>query len=162
MAAKLTNRTTVRVEWGDCDPGGIVYFPRYLEYCDACTNQLFEKAGLPKPQMMKTYRIAGIPLVEARARFIVPSQFGDSVKVASQVVEWGRTSFSVRHQIWKAKVLAAEIFEKRVWVSRADGGSGAIRYKGVMIPDEVKVRFEKAGSKRSTGKRRRESAGRRR
>ena len=27
----LINQRTVRIEWGDCDPGGIVYFPRYFE-----------------------------------------------------------------------------------------------------------------------------------
>ncbi|MFZ0968860.1 MAG: acyl-CoA thioesterase, partial [Candidatus Acidiferrales bacterium] len=66
----LINRKEIRIEWGDCDPGGIVFFPRYFEYCDACTNALFERAGLPKPEILKSYGIGGIPLVEARARFI--------------------------------------------------------------------------------------------
>lgn len=30
----LTNRRTVRIEWGDCDPAGIVYFPRYFAIFD--------------------------------------------------------------------------------------------------------------------------------
>ena len=30
----LTVTRTVRIEWGDCDPAGIVYFPRYFEYFD--------------------------------------------------------------------------------------------------------------------------------
>ena len=41
----LINRKEIRIEWGDCDPGGIVFFPRYFEYCDACTNALFETRG---------------------------------------------------------------------------------------------------------------------
>jgi acyl-CoA thioesterase FadM len=28
----LTVTRTVRIECGDCDPAGIVYFPRYFEY----------------------------------------------------------------------------------------------------------------------------------
>jgi len=42
----LSNRKEIHIEWGDCDPAGIVYFPRFFEYFDACTNALFEKAGL--------------------------------------------------------------------------------------------------------------------
>jgi 4-hydroxybenzoyl-CoA thioesterase len=135
----LINRKEIRVEWGDCDPGGIVYFPRYFEYCDSCTTSLFERAGLPEPELFKTYGIGGIPLVDVRARFIVPSQFGDTVTVESCVSEWGRSSFLVRHQVFKENVLAAEVFEKRVWVARLDGD--VIRFKGRPIPQEVKDRF---------------------
>jgi 4-hydroxybenzoyl-CoA thioesterase len=135
----LINRKQIRIEWGDCDPGGIVFFPRYFEYCDACTNALFERAGLPKPELLKLHCIGGIPLVEARARFIVPSQFGDTVTVESCVSEWGRSSFSVPHKIFKEDVLALEIFEKRVWVTRIEGDT--IRYKGIPVPEEVKARF---------------------
>ncbi|MFZ0036210.1 MAG: thioesterase family protein [Candidatus Acidiferrales bacterium] len=142
----LINRKEIRIEWGDCDPGGIVFFPRYFEYCDACTNALFERAGLPKPEILKSYGIGGIPLVEARARFIVPSQFGDTVTVESCVSEWGRSSFSVHHKIFKEDVLALEIFEKRVWVERIEGDT--IRYKGIPVPEEVKARFSRPSGAR--------------
>ncbi|HEV1996012.1 MAG TPA: acyl-CoA thioesterase [Candidatus Acidoferrum sp.] len=137
----LINRKKIYIEFGDCDPGGIVYFPRYFEYFDACTNALFERAGLPKPQMLKTFGIAGIPLVEAQARFLAPSQFGDTVMVESRVAEWGRSSFSVHHKLFKGKVLAVEVFEKRVWVKRA--ADGPMPFKGQTIPEEVKERFSR-------------------
>ena len=135
----LINRREVRVEWGDCDPGGIVYYPRYFEYCDACTNALFERAGLPKPLLLRQYGIAGIPLVESRARYLLPSQFGDTLTVESSIAEWGRSSFSVRHRLLKADALAAEVFEKRVWVMRA--GDTIVRFQSAAIPLEVKERF---------------------
>ena len=28
----LVNTRVVRIEWGDCDPAGIVYYPRYFAY----------------------------------------------------------------------------------------------------------------------------------
>ena len=28
----LTNIRTVRIEWGDCDPAGIIFYPRYFEF----------------------------------------------------------------------------------------------------------------------------------
>lgn len=135
----LTNRKKISIEWGDCDPAGIVYFPRYFEYCDACTNALFARAGFPKAQMLKRFGIAGIPIVDSRAKFLAPSQFGDTVEVESHIVNWGRSSFAVHHRIFRGKALAAEIDEVRVWVKRAKGGSG--RLKGAAIPEEVKRRF---------------------
>jgi 4-hydroxybenzoyl-CoA thioesterase len=145
----LINRREIRVEWGDCDPGGIVYYPRYFEYCDACTNALFERAGLPKPLLLQQYGIAGIPLVESRARFLLPSQFGDTLTVESAIAEWGRGSFSVRHRWLKDDALAAEILEKRVWVVRA--AEAPIRFKSSVIPQEVKERF--AATTAATGAR---------
>ncbi len=135
----LINRKTIHIEWGDCDPAGIVYFPRYFEYFDACTSALFEKAGFSKPQFLKTYGIAGIPLVEARAQFFAPSRFGDTVVVESCVTEWGRSSFSVHHKLMRRDVLAVEVFEKRVWTVRSAGDPA--RLKSQTIPQEVKEKF---------------------
>jgi 4-hydroxybenzoyl-CoA thioesterase len=137
----LVNRKTIRIEWGDCDPGGIVYFPRYFEYLDACTNELFERAGLPKRQMLETYGIAGIPLVESRARFLVPSRFGDIVVAESSVGEWGRSSFTIHHKIFKDDALAAEVFEKRVWVAHSTDKTKL--FEGRTVPETVKKRFAK-------------------
>jgi 4-hydroxybenzoyl-CoA thioesterase len=142
----LTNRKKISIEWGDCDPAGIAYFPRYFEYCDACTSALFARAGLPKPQMLKNYGIAGIPIVDAHGRFLAPSQFGETVEVESRIVEWGRSSFSVHHRIFRGKALAAEISEIRVWVKRAKDGSG--RLQGQAIPEEVKRRFARSSRRR--------------
>lgn len=135
----LSNKKTIHIEWGDCDPLGIVYYPRYFEFFDACTNALFELAGLPKPQMLKKYAIAGIPLVETRARFLVPSGFGETVVVATHIAEWGASSFSVEHKVFKEDVLAVEGFEKRVWTVHSTDNSRRIQSQP--IPREVIERF---------------------
>jgi 4-hydroxybenzoyl-CoA thioesterase len=142
----LVTRKRLRIEWGDCDPGGIVYFPRYFEYLDACTNELFESAGLPKRHMLETYGIAGIPLVESSARFLIPSQYGDTVVVESSVSRWGRSSFTVQHRIWKDDALAVEVCEKRVWVARSANKSKL--FEGRAIPESVKERFSEARARR--------------
>ena len=133
----LVHRKKIHIEWGDCDPGGIVYFPRYFEYFDACTNAMFESVGLPKAHMVATYGIAGIPLVEAKASFRLPSQFGEDVVVESRVAEWGRSSFRIEHRLFKGEEVAIEATEKRVWVGR----DGAKRFKAQAIPQDVKERF---------------------
>jgi 4-hydroxybenzoyl-CoA thioesterase len=136
----LVNKRSIHIEWGDCDPLGIVYFPRYFEFFDACTNALFERAGLPKQEMLKKYAIAGIPLVESRARFLLPSSFGDTVVVESNITEWGKASFSVHHRLFKEEELAVEGFETRVWVVHAPDEKNKI--KSQAIPREVIEKFE--------------------
>src|ERR1700751_4677253 len=136
----LTNRKTIHVEWGDCDPVGIVYYPRYFAYFDNCTAALFEAAGLPKHQMLKTYGIVGIPMVDTRARFLAPSRFGDDVVVESFIAEWRRSSFDVQHKLFKADVLAVECSEPRVWAVRSKTDPEEI--VGQAVPAEVIARFD--------------------
>ena len=136
----LTNRKEIHVEWGDCDPAGIVYFPRFFEYFDACTNALFEKAGFQKAAMLKHYGLVGIPLIEASGQFYAPASFGETVSVETQIVEWGNSSFRVEHRLYKGDVLAAEGRERRVWTVRDPQRAGGMR--GEAIPQEVKDRFD--------------------
>ncbi len=133
----LSGRRTITVQWGDCDPAGIVYFPRYFEWFDASTAALFESAGLPKHTMIARFAIVGIPLVDARCRFIKPSTFGDRVEIASKIASWGRASFEVEHTLLRGSDVAVEGYEKRVWVERAP--DGALRSRP--LPAEVLALF---------------------
>ena len=134
--AMLTNRKEIQIEWGDCDPFGIVFFPRYFEYFDACTNALFQRAlGITKAEMLRHYEIAGIPLVQASCTFFVPSSFGDVVNVESCVTHWGISSFSVQHKLFRGETLAVEGLEKRVWTVRVAGPGSPPR--GQAIPREI-------------------------
>ena len=132
----LINRHQVTIEWGHCDPAGIVYFPNYFSYFDAAANALFLRAlGLNKYQMLKTYDLVGIPAVDVGARFIVPSVFGDVVTIESTVVEIGRSSFRMQHRLLRGDTLAVEGHEARVWAGRDPADPAKL--KGKPIPDEV-------------------------
>ena len=136
----LINRKDIQIEWGDCDPFGIVFFPRYFEYFDACTNALFHRAlGFPKAEMMRQFQIAGIPLVQASANFFAPSSFGDVVNVESCVTQWGKSSFTVQHRLLRGQALAVEGFEKRVWTVRPGGDPS--KTVSQAIPPEVIEKF---------------------
>jgi 4-hydroxybenzoyl-CoA thioesterase len=137
--ATIVSRKTIHIEWGDCDPAQIVHFPRYFAYFDACTTSLFEKAGLLKRKMLRTYGIIGIPLVDVRASFKAPSRFSDIVIVESEITEWGRSSFHVRHRLFNKDVLAIECFETRVWAAQA--ATDPERIESKPVPREVIERF---------------------
>jgi 4-hydroxybenzoyl-CoA thioesterase len=136
----LSNRKEIQAEWGDCDPAGIVYFPRFFEFFDACTNALFERAGFPKAEMLKHYGLLGIPLIEAGAQFYVPAAFGETVVVETRIVEWGNSSFRVEHKMYKGDVLAVEGRERRVWTVRDPLRQSGMRSQA--IPQEVKDKFQ--------------------
>lgn len=135
----FTNRREVRVEWGDCDPAGIVYYPRFFEFFDASTAALFEKAGFPKHELLEKYGIAGIPMVDTQAKFLAPATFGDTVEIDSRIADWGNSSFTVEHKLYKSGALIAEGFEKRVWTVKAPGEKNGLKSRP--IPAEVKDRF---------------------
>lgn len=139
----LVHRKQIHIEWGDCDPAGIVYFPRYFEYFDACTHALFEYAGLPKQSLIRTYGILGIPVVESKSRFIAPSSFGDVVLVESTITEWGNSSFHVQHRLLRGELLAVEGNEIRVWTVRSPGNPS--RIESCPVPREVIARFQTSG-----------------
>ncbi len=131
----LVNRRNLRIEWGQCDPAGIVFYPQYLIIFDTSTAWLFERTGLTPLALRKKYRIVGMPVVEVGARFVMRCRFDDDIVVESEVSEWGRSSFTVRHRILKAGELAVDGFEKRVWVAPHPERAGDI--KAQAVPAEI-------------------------
>ncbi|MDO8876548.1 MAG: acyl-CoA thioesterase [Pseudolabrys sp.] len=133
----LTNTRAVRIEWGDCDPAGIIFFPNYFRIFDHSTAMLFEAAlGMTKFEMFKRLEFTGWPLVRTQAKFIKPTRFGDDVTVESKI-SFGRSSFEVDHKLSRNGDLCAECAEKRVWTVRdADG-----RLKSHPLPEAVLEKF---------------------
>jgi 4-hydroxybenzoyl-CoA thioesterase len=136
----LSNARTTRIEWGDCDPAGIIFYPRYFEIFDVSTTMLIERAlGMKKIDYLKAYAIAGHPVVETRAKFRLPTRFGDEVSIESAVVACGRSSFKIEHRLTYAGGVAVEGSETRVWVGR-DPGDPA-RMKSQPLPAELVARL---------------------
>lgn len=133
-------RRTLTIAWGDCDPAGIVFNPRFFEMFDANTWQMFEAAlGVKAENINRTYGIIGIALVDARANFMKPAKFGDTVELVSRVSEFRRSSFTVEHRLSVAGELAAEGQETRVWAAKRADDPEQIR--ATAIPDEVIKKF---------------------
>jgi 4-hydroxybenzoyl-CoA thioesterase len=138
----LISTRTISIQWGDCDPAGIVFYPRYFEWFDACTAALFAAAGVSNTAMHKTWGILGIPMVDTRAKFFIPSKFEDELTVESTVLEFRRSSFDVHHRMMKNGELAVEGFETRVWTIRDRDDPERLRSEPV--PAEIKALFMNA------------------
>ena len=133
------NRRDVQIQWGDCDPANIVYYPRYFEMFDDSTSILFEVAGFSKQDIIKKYGLIGIPMVDTRAKFYIASTHGDWITIESRVESIKRSSFEVAHKVYKEKALAIEAFETRVLVGRDP--DDAARLKSAPIPQEMIAKF---------------------
>src|SRR5215475_2593093 len=113
----ITRKT--RIEWGDCDPAGIIFFARYFDMFDVSTTMLIERAlGMKKIEYLKAYNFMGHPLAETRAKFRLPTRFGDEVSITTTIVAVGKSSFKLEHKLINAGALAVEGTETRVWVVR--------------------------------------------
>ena len=137
----LTNTRRLVIEWGDCDPAGIVFYPRYFAMFDASTAALFSSAlGMTKKAMLRHYDVVGFPMVDTRATFRAPCAFGDEVRIESAVTEFRRASFDVHHRLLRDDgALAVEGFETRVWVGRHSDKPDGI--KALPIPEDLVARF---------------------
>ncbi len=136
----LIQRRTIVIEWGHCDPAGIVFNPRFFEFFDTNTWMLFEKAlGVKQSELAATYGIIGIALVDARANFLKPAKFGDTIEVASRITEFRRSSFEVQHTITIGGEVTTEGNETRVWAVRDKAKPDKITTAA--IPAKVIARF---------------------
>ncbi len=128
------------VKWGHCDPAGIAFNSRFFEYFDWSAWLMFEKAlGVQPRDLARSFGIVGIPLVDARARFLKPAKFNDLAAIASEVSEFRRSSFEVHHRISIGGELAVEGSETRVWA--AQDPADPTKMKGIPIPSAVIERF---------------------
>jgi len=135
----LSNTRSVRIEWGDCDPAGMIFYPRYFGIFDASTTALFERAlGMTKYKFLQAYDFLGYPLVDSRATFHKPTRFGDDVEVTS-TVSFSTSSFTVQHHLTLNGEVCAECTEKRVWAVRDPIQPEQIKSRAV--PDAVLAKF---------------------
>jgi 4-hydroxybenzoyl-CoA thioesterase len=138
--ASFTYRRQLTIEWGQCDPAGIVFNSRFFEIFDIGTWHMFEAVlGVKPHQLAGTFGIIGIPLVDARANFITPIKFGDLVDMTTRVSEFRRSSFDVEHRLSVNGALAVEGAETRVWAARSEDDPEKIG--GTAIPPDVIAKF---------------------
>lgn len=140
----LTTRYRIRIQWADCDAARRVHYPNYFRLFDCSTHNLFEQAGLPLPVLLSDGTLHGLPIVDARARFRKSCVWGDWIEVESHVAEWGRTSMTLQHRIWRGDEMLVEGHEVRVWSvpDPEDPEKGCTS----PIPDAIRDRFAGAAA----------------
>lgn len=132
-------RRHIPVRFGDCDPAGIVFYPRYFEMFngvveDWCAQEL----GISFRDMHLAQHW-GLPTVHLDTDFIAPSELGDVLEARLQVTKLGRCSLHLEIQLFgsdgaervRAKlVLAAmDLRERRAIPLPAQAAEQASRFR---------------------------------
>ncbi|HEX6137185.1 MAG TPA: acyl-CoA thioesterase [Casimicrobiaceae bacterium] len=134
------------VEFGDCDPAQIVFYPNFARWMDAAALRFFAALGVP-PWLMRPERvqdgIIGTPIVDLRVRFIAPATYGDRIEIETSIVEWRRRSFVMQHVIRRGATLLVEGREVRVFARRHPDDPA--RIEAVAAPEAIRERWRTLG-----------------
>ncbi|HYE70702.1 MAG TPA: acyl-CoA thioesterase [Aquabacterium sp.] len=137
MAKEITY--TQRVEFGDCDPARIVWFPNFFRWIDAASRHFFVECGVPPwHETEKSLGVIGTPLVDTHARFIKTASYGDVLQIRTSIAEWREKSFVQRYQVFRDADAIMECDEVRIFAARREDGS----IRAVPIPESIRVLCE--------------------
>ena len=132
---------TVHVEFGDCDPAGIVWFPNFFRWIDAASRNFFTQCGVPRwEETTRTLGIIGTPLVDTHSRFLKTASYGDTLQVQVTVKEWRDKSFVQAYRITREDDLIMECEEVRIFATARNDGKNSIR--AVPVPASIRVLCE--------------------
>ena len=127
----------IEVRFGDCDPAGIVFFPRYHRWMDAASLNFFMSCGVkPWHELELVNGIVGTPLLEHHARFVKSSTYGERLRITTEVVEWRRKVFIQRHVVTRGDDLICESDETRIFCVR--DAQDRRRIHSIAIPDDIR------------------------
>jgi len=128
---------TYRVEFGDCDPARIVWFPNFFRWIDAASRHFFVECGVPRwEETEKTLGIIGTPLVDTHATFVRTATYGDTLRFHVTIPEWRGKSFVQRYRVMRGEELIMECEEVRIFAARRAENPEQI--KAVPAPEEIK------------------------
>lgn len=100
MADPYRHRRTIR--FADCDPAGIVYFPRYFDMFHAAIEDWYREAlEIDYWGKLRDARI-GFPAVHAACDYLRPCAMGDVLELAVLIERIGTRSLSLRIDGWCA------------------------------------------------------------
>jgi len=133
-----TTLHTVDVQFGDCDPAGIVFFPNFSRWMDAASLAFFMQCGVPPwRELVKTRGIVGTPLLEINTKFIKSVTYGERIIIHTHIEEWREKVFIQMHKVMRGDELICEGREVRAFVKRdADNPD---RLRAIPVPDDIKA-----------------------
>ena len=144
MDARTPNKSRITrdIQFADCDPAQIMFYPRLFEQFVRCTEIMFRKADIHWEKMHgqgDKDGYAGTPLIDASAKFHRPLRFGDTVEFESWIEEIKGKVIVMRHEVYNRGELALEGREVRVYtVFDPDRESG---FKAAPVPDALRDRL---------------------
>jgi YbgC/YbaW family acyl-CoA thioester hydrolase len=130
-----------RITWGDLDSLGIVFYPRYYEWMNACGHLFFESLGLSLTALWEERQIQ-FGLAESFCRYPRPGRYHDRIQIITHMDALSRYTLTLKHVICNAeeKYQMVTGFEKRICMNVSDLKN--IRARA--IPEDIFAVFKEA------------------
>jgi len=124
------------VRYSHCDPGGIVYFPRFFDMFNAALEDWFAQAlDCPWGDDLMGRRNLSIPTLAIRAEFLCASRLGETLEYAVRPTRLGRSSFTVA---LSGGLSGAERLRAEWTMCVVSAGT----FRPVPIPEDLRARMQ--------------------
>jgi len=124
------------VRFADCDPAGIVYFPRFLEMVNDLTEDWFER-GLATPfNELHLVKGHGVPVVNTQVEFLKACRLGERLTLDLGIESLGRSS-----AVLAIRGLVAG--EERLKLRHKVAIVSLEARRAIAIPEELRARMER-------------------
>lgn len=130
-----------KILWGHLDSVGIVYYPRYYEWIDGSTHQLFEKLSLNLVALWKTRKIQ-FGLVNSSCDYFSPGRYHQDILITSFVEKLEKKVITIHHEIIRKSDnrKMVDALEKRICIRE----TGPDQFNACDIPEDIFEIFKQA------------------
>ena len=121
--------------WGDLDPLGVVFYPRYYEWIDGSGHLFFQSIQLNLGNLIKENSII-FALLETGCKYHAPGRYHDQIEIITYIENLSDKTVLLRHDIVRSKdrKLMVEGFEKRICLNVSD----PLKFKAIDIPKDIR------------------------
>jgi 4-hydroxybenzoyl-CoA thioesterase len=131
-----------RLNWSECDPGGIIFFPHYARWMVDGLNEMFLSLGIDPNGPRGENALGGLPVLGLAMKFLSAPALHDTVTHQITVTKVGGKSLAFRHRFLRGDELLMEAEETRVWAEHPLDNPRALRTR--QVPDNVRALLEQA------------------
>jgi 4-hydroxybenzoyl-CoA thioesterase len=127
------------LRFGDCDPAGIAYFPRYFDLLNGVVEDWWGAMGHPWKTVFGRRRI-GLPTVRFEAEFRAPAFLEDELRFSLSVKRIGGKSVDLDHSVQRDGTLLWQASQTLVVTSLET-------HRSIAWPDDLRaalVAFQEA------------------
>ncbi len=130
-----------KIMWGDLDSLGIVFYPRYYEWIDACGHLFFESIDLNINKLWREQNLL-FGLVETSCKYFHPGRYHQIIRITTQIDALEKKTLTLSHTISNDEdnTLMVKGFEKRICLD----ASNPKDLQAVNIPEDIYAVLKRA------------------
>lgn len=98
----MTFQAPIKVQFGDIDNAGIVYYPRFMHYFHLAMEEFFQwELGIDYADVLHKYNVS-FPTVHLESDFFRRLRYGDRIDIEVHVLNIGQTSITWGYKGYRA------------------------------------------------------------